>query len=154
MKLWFYTVSGLLFFSGLLWLLFHNFITPPDEFGVSHNVLEPRLLEIHGALAMVFLIVLGVLIPTHMHHPWHQRRNRMTSMFMVGGCLIMVLSGYGLYYFGGELLRPFVSKLHGIFGCLIPLILVWHVLAGRKKKAKPHKHKSSKSHHEIKSLSH
>jgi hypothetical protein len=134
MKGWFYSIAGLLFISGGFWLAVHYLTGQPDEFNMRYYMFESWLLKIHGGAAMASLMVLGVLIPTHMRYSWHQGRNRATAILLVGACILMILSGYGLYYFGGEALRSVMSGFHSILGCMLPFVLVGHILKGRKKK--------------------
>jgi len=117
---WFYSVFGVLFLSGVIWLL------------VRYSDFAPWLLRIHGAAAMASLVILGVLIPAHMRRAWERKRNQVTGIIMVALCLLMILSGYGLYYCGDELLHAWWSGFHSVVGCLFPLTLVWHVFSGRK----------------------
>lgn len=118
MNRWFYTVFGVLFLSGALWLI------------------EPGswLLKIHGATAMASLVILGVMIPSHMRRGWDQRRNRVTAVVITSFCALLIVSGYGLYYWGGEESRAVISSVHSIAGCLLPVILVTHIVTGRKQK--------------------
>ena len=124
MNRWFYSAFGVLFLSGGLWLL------------AQHGPVGTWLLRIHGAAAMLSLIILGVMIPSHMRLAWEQRRNRVTAVVMVSLCLLLVVSGYGLYYFGGEQLRSFISALHWSAGCVLPVGLLWHMVDGRKSRRK------------------
>jgi len=115
---WFYSVFGVLFFSGVVWLV------KPD----------PWLLRVHGAAAMASLLVLGVLIPSHMRRAWAQQRNRRTALAMIALCLALVLSGYGLYYCGDEAWRAWISGVHSFTGGALPFVLFWHITRGRKSK--------------------
>jgi len=117
---WFYSVFAILFFSGAIWIL------------IRYSDFAPWLLRIHGAAAMASLVMLGVLIPVHMRRAWERKRNQGTGIVMVALCLSMILSGYGLYYCGDELLRAWLSGFHSVSGCLLPMILVWHIFFGRK----------------------
>ncbi len=119
MNRWFYSVFGVLFLSGALWLI----------------VPGSWLLKIHGAAAMVSLVVLGVLIPSHMRRAWDQRRNRVTAVVMMTFCTSLIASGYGLYYFGGEEMRAWISAFHWIAGVVFPVALVGHIVADRRRAA-------------------
>lgn len=134
-KRWFYGIFGVLFSSGVLWLAAHYLFGRYDEFGIRDNSFEPLLMKIHGAAAMVSLMVLGVLIPIHMQRAWGRGRNRRTAVVIVSVCVLLILSGYGLYYLGSEEVRLWISGLHSIIGCLLPMVLLWHVLVGRKTRA-------------------
>lgn len=128
MNWWFYSALVILFLSGVVWLALHYWA---DRQGVFYSPLEPRLMKIHGAAAMLSLLVLGALIPTHMRRAWSQRRNRLTAIALVSICLSMILSGYGLYYCGSDEWRQWISGFHSVTGCSLPLALVWHILSGR-----------------------
>ena len=61
LRRWFYGIFGLLFFSGVAWLVTHYLMGQNEEFGGENNAVGPWLLKIHGAAAMASLLVLGVL---------------------------------------------------------------------------------------------
>ena len=126
LNIWFYGIFGVLFFSGIIWLAVHFFSEESEGL--------PWLLRIHGAAAMGSLVMLGVLIPSHMQRAWQQKRNQFTAAVMVGLCLLMVISGYGLYYCGSDDWRVWISGSHSVAGCALPLVLVWHIFSGRKSK--------------------
>ena len=46
----------------------------------------------------------------------------------------MVLTGYALYYFGGEETRPWISKVHWIAGLASTAVLPIHVVLGRRRR--------------------
>ena len=95
------------------------------------------LLRIHGAAAMAFLIVFGTLAQIHIRAGWRQRRNRLSGGFLVGTCLVLILTGWGLYYIGYEPLRQMGSFIHSYLGLLLPLVIYLHVLFS-KRYLKPH----------------
>ncbi len=130
MNAWFYGVFGILFFSGVMWLIVHYF-GPEQEFVETHP-LGPWLLRIHGAAAMAALVVLGVLIPTHIRTGWSQKRNQSVALVLITLCVLMVISGYGLYYCGDDVFRSWISGFHNTAGCLMPVILLWHIINERK----------------------
>lgn len=81
---------------------------------------------------MAFLIALGILIPMHIRRAWQARRNRANGAFFVTIIGILVVTGYGLYYFGDEHLRSITSWIHLMLGLVAPLLLVWHIWLGRR----------------------
>ena len=142
---WFYAVFGVLFFSGLLWLISHYILEGPGDFSSPYHQLEAWLIKIHGGAAMLSLLVLGVLIPTHMRLGWKQHRNRRSGIIIASTCMILVVSGYGLYYLGNEQWRSIASWMHSALGVGFPLILLIHILMGRgKRRGRPHRSQSHK----------
>jgi hypothetical protein len=122
--------------SGALWLLFHYFVLVRGEFGSGHHPLETWLLELHGAAAMVFFVVLGTLLPIHVRRAWQLNRNQGTGAVTISTVAILSLSGYGLYYAGGEEARSWISTLHWIIGLVGIPVIVLHILLGKRAAAR------------------
>ncbi|HTT39915.1 MAG TPA: hypothetical protein VMH32_19885 [Burkholderiales bacterium] len=130
---WVYWSSALLLVSGIFWLVFHYFLRVHGELGEEPNPLETWWLRLHGGAAMLVLIVLGSLLPVHVRRGWHQRRNLLAGGALATTALLLIASGYALYYFGGEEARPWISAFHwGIGLSALPLV-IWHIGRGRAK---------------------
>lgn len=128
---WIYWSAGLLFGSGALWLLCHYFLESHGEFGPTTHPLEPWSLRVHGAAAMLSLVLVGSLLPIHVRRAWHQRRNLLPGVVLFCVVALLTASGYALYYFGGEEARAAISVFHWAIGLGAPALMVWHVTAGR-----------------------
>ncbi len=126
---WLYGTLAVLLITGLVWAALHYYFRAGED---EINAWEPRLLKIHGAAAMLSLLMLGTLVPLHIKRAWHARKNRLSGAMMIGWFAILTVTGYGLYYSGGEKLRAWTSWIHlGVGALLVPLI-AWHVVAGWK----------------------
>jgi hypothetical protein len=130
-KHWVYWSAAGLFASGALWLLFHYFVRVHGEFGETAHPLETWWLRLHGAAAMLCLVLVGSLLPIHVRRGWHQRRNLGPGLLLLLAAMLLALTGYGLYYIGGEELRPAISAVHWLIGLATPFAMVWHIRAGR-----------------------
>ena len=130
------TVDGataLLVVSGAIWLLLHFFMVSQGEFGDTHHPLEMWMLKLHGAAAMAGLIIYGSLLPIHIRRAWTIRRNIFLGISLVVLMLLLTISGYLLYYAGGEEARPIISATHWILGVGVPALLAWHVISGKRR---------------------
>lgn len=136
-RLWIYATVTLLTVSGAAWLIFQYWLTVAGDFGPSPHPSAPWWLRLHGAAAMVFLVLLGTLLRDHVRIGWHTRRNRPSGAGLLGFSIWLTLTGYSLYYVGGETLRPWLTRLHWVPGLLWPLVLGWHIRLGRKQRL-PH----------------
>ena len=128
---WIYWAAALLFGSGALWLICHYFVSVEGEFGPVPHPAESWALRVHGAAAMLTLVVAGSLIPIHVRRAWHQRRNLLPGTLLASVLLLLTISGYALYYFAGEQARPLISVLHWGVGLAAPALLLWHIASGR-----------------------
>lgn len=125
-----YLATAALVFSGALWLVLHYFMVKQGEFGPTPHPAEPWMLRIHGAAAMAGLIVYGSLLPIHVRRAWAVRRNVVLGISVICFLLLLTVTGYLLYYAGGEELRPIISAAHWVIGLAVPLLLWWHVASG------------------------
>ncbi len=148
-QLWIYWVSALLMASGLGWLIAHYFLATAGEFGETHHFSEPWWLKLHGALAMVFLIVFGALLPAHAFRAWRLNKNRKSGAVIMGITVILVVSAYGLYYAGGDVLRDWLGVIHWVTGLMAAAGLTVHIWMGKRTRV-PHRlqHKHIQQHHQ------
>jgi hypothetical protein len=121
---WIYAVGGSLVGSGVAWLIVHYLLVGASAFGETHHPSEPWWLRLHGAAVMVFLVVLGTILPGHVTRAWSLRkncpqsvrRNIVTGILMLSLVAALALTGYALYYSGSEELRPYISTGHWVIG--------------------------------------
>lgn len=126
-----YAVLGLLWASGVGWLVFHYFLREVGEFGALPHPLEAWWLRLHGAAAFAGLWLLGLLWVVHLVPGWNARR-RWSGIVLVVLLALLVVSGYLLYYAGGEQAREVIALVHWLLGLALPLPLLWHGLRGRQ----------------------
>src|SRR5262245_39747285 len=92
-RAWFYATLGFLFFSGVFWLVFHHYVRAHGEFGETASPVEPWFLKAHGAAAMVFLVVFGTLLPTHVRRGWHRKINRSSGVVFIALNVLLIATG-------------------------------------------------------------
>jgi cation transport ATPase len=90
------------------------------------------LLMLHGGAAMATLMLLGALVPLHVQRAWRSRRNRMTGTVMVTFSATLIVTAFGLYYLGSEAIRSWASDIHIAAGVSLPVLLLAHILLGRR----------------------
>lgn len=121
-----YGVCALLWVSGACWLYLTYFAGGVVD-AAAPAPPPPLLLELHGAAAMAFLLVFGSLLPAHLPNGWRKKRQRPSGLALVGISAILVVSGWGLYYFSQEGLRSATSVVHSVLGILLPFVMGVHV---------------------------
>ena len=114
------TLAALLL-SGVYWALIHYG-------GAKPYLSEPLLMKIHGAAAMVALIVIGGLLAFHVPGGWAERRSRPSGSAMLVLCALLTLTGYLLYYAGAETARDISSYAHLALGLALLIVLGAHLL--------------------------
>ncbi len=129
-----YATFGALFLSGAGWMLLRAGGANGDELGSARGTAATWLLKIHGAAAMAALVLLGTLLLGHVRSAWQARRNQGSGAGIFATCAVLALTGYGLYYAGGERLRGVVSEIHDWIGLAFPAVIAWHVWRGTRKR--------------------
>ena len=125
-----YSVVAALFVSGAAWLMADALKDDPGS--DAWQLLAANLLMVHGGAAMVMLIVFGALFPVHIRRAWRVRKNRLSGSAMVTLNGLLILTAFGLYYAGSELIRPWISGAHIAAGFALAFLTVLHILLGRK----------------------
>jgi hypothetical protein len=130
-RLTLYGTGLLLFISGTAWA-WANHLDEAGRAGEGLRDLKPWLLKIHGFSAMAFVLLLGTLLTGHVRRAWHASKNRSNGAFFLTAISLLTVSGYALYYIGGEELRSGASQFHLWLGVVSPGLLVWHIWSGRR----------------------
>ena len=123
-----YVVFALLFLSGVAWA-YWNYLKSPGDFEAGAKAWA---MKIHGAAAMAILVLVGMLLNGHVRFAWRAGRNRTNGSIFLGAFAILTITGYGLYYAGGEKLRADMSWIHLAVGLALPILLLVHILMGRR----------------------
>lgn len=131
MRLTFHTTSAVLFLSGAVWAWVHH-LDETARAGEALRQFKPWLFKVHGFSAMTFVLLLGMLLTGHVRRGWRARKNQRNGAFFLTSVCLLTLSGYALYYIGGESLRAGARAFHLWLGLATPALLVWHIRSGRK----------------------
>jgi|APSaa5957512535_1039671.scaffolds.fasta_scaffold30374_2 hypothetical protein len=83
------------------------------------------LLQIHGGATFVMLLILGNLFNFHVSDKISSAKNRRTGIVLLACMLVLIITGYLLYY-GNLNLRSISGISHTIIGILATLLLVYH----------------------------
>ncbi len=94
-------VCALLWLSGALWLLAHYVYPEHNEFGVLPNRFEAPLMRLHGMIAVAGVFLFGWIGAGHVRARWSAALNRASGLWLLGCAVVLVVSGYALYYTTG-----------------------------------------------------
>jgi hypothetical protein len=145
-----YTSGTALLASGLAWLVLHY--AAGAGAGELPHPLEAWTMRLHGLAAFAGLFMLGVVADSHIprgwrmsapvrprtefrsalheaspmrrRHRWARQRHSGVWLATLGGAL--ALTGYLLYYFAPETLRPALGWLHSGLGVAMGGVLLEH----------------------------
>ena len=130
-----YATIALVFSSGAAWAWLHHFAQRAGEFGESAHPAELWMQKLHGASAMLSLILLGTMLVSHVPLAWRAQRNRPTGTSLFAVLAFLIGTGYALYYSGNDRLRDWLGWGHLWIGVALPLFLALHVWRGKRRPA-------------------
>jgi len=125
-----YFSGAVLLLTGCLWLAIHYSIGAGT--GELPHPLEAWSLRVHGLAAFAGVFVLGVLAAAHIPQGWrlsqHRRwaTQRTSGLWLCASGALLVLSGYALFYFAPEAIRPAMGWVHAVIGAVMALLIASH----------------------------
>jgi hypothetical protein len=123
-----YIAFAVLFLTGAVWLV-ADALKESDEIWQQTAA---NLLMVHGGVAMLALMLIGALVPMHLRRAWSARKNRITGTVMATFNAVLIITAFGLYYSGSDVVRPWISRLHYGLGLALPVLFLVHVVSGRR----------------------
>jgi len=124
-QIWLLTLSGSgLSLSGGAWLLLHYYGQQPGDFGPEMNPLEPLMMKLHGFVLIPALLGIGGMLVAHIPKGWTHEHQRIAGIALCVVLLALTVSGYMLYYVGGEAVREWTSLIHWVVGLALPIIFL------------------------------
>jgi hypothetical protein len=142
LRFWNYAVFATLLATGVIWLIADMLKTSADE--EFWQAIAANVLMLHGMTAMIALVMLGAVVALHVRHSWRAGKNRISGAVMVGTNALLVVTAWGLYYAGSDLLRAVAADVHIAVGIALPALVIAHVVLGRRtrKRAYPERSRS------------
>ena len=125
-----YALFATLLATGAAWLVADAL--KDGDGGEIWQAIAANLLMIHGGASMVTLVLLGTLYPLHMRLGWRANRNRVSGSLMVTINGLLIVTAFGLYYSGSDVLRAWTGYVHIVVGLALPILVGIHVLLGRR----------------------
>ena len=89
-------------------------------------------MRLHGLAAFAGLFALGMVAASHLPHGWHlsgRRRfahQRGSGLLLCALALLLAGTGYLLYYFSPETVRPTLGWVHSASGMAMAVAMLLH----------------------------
>jgi hypothetical protein len=119
----FLVLTAALFFSGLLYFILDKLVNRGPWHGMT--------LHLHGIIGLIFMVVFGDLLPTHVAPGLQGKVRRKTGLWVLALTGLLLLSVPALYYLTNEDLRTSVALIHTLLGLVVVVPFGIHLLHGR-----------------------
>ena len=120
-----YGAAALLWVSGAVWLVLHYVYPQSTPFGPLPNPSEAPLMRAHGLIAVCGVFLIGWMMAAHVTARWASERNRRSGLTLAAAALLLIVSGYALYYTTGSP-HDAAALAHEAFGVLSPVAALAH----------------------------
>jgi hypothetical protein len=130
-KKWVNGIGFGVWMSGAGWLMVHYLLKHQDSFGIPGNSAETWWLKVHGAFSFLAIWGGGFLWGFHIIKAWPRHQHRWSGGILITALLLLILSGYLLYYVADERSRESISLFHWIVGLGFPVAYLTHRLTKR-----------------------
>ncbi len=120
----------LLLFTGVLWLAVHYSVGAGA--GELPHPVEAWSMRLHGLAAFAALFMLGVLAAIHVPQGWRQTfryrwaGQRNTGLTLCALAAVLAVTGYMLYYFAPDPIRPALGWVHAVAGVAMAALILVH----------------------------
>jgi hypothetical protein len=116
-----WTVYGVAFatwITGVLWLIYHYFMTTEGRFGPQTHPLEPWWKTIHAGVSFFAIGILGLLWGVHILRGWNANWRRWSGGTLAAFFFVLSATGFALYYIYmiDEEWRAWTSIIHWVLG--------------------------------------
>jgi hypothetical protein len=125
-----YLSAFVLLATGVAWLAAH-YLAGAGADGLPHP-LEAWTTRLHGLAAFLGLFILGAMAGAHIPQGWrlsgrHRWAQQRASGVALCGCAgLLALTGYLLYYFAPENVRPPLGWIHSGIGFAMAVLVLVH----------------------------
>ncbi|MEH6357562.1 MAG: hypothetical protein V7745_01130 [Pseudomonadales bacterium] len=122
--------------TGIAFFIFSRYITIDGDFGPEKHPWQFPVLMMHGVAAFLMMMACGSLLTNHVPSGWRQNKLRLMGLTLVAFLVLQVVSAYLLYYLSSDEIRAVTSNIHAASGFLFPLLLIAHIVHGKRLKTR------------------
>lgn len=130
---WLYLLIGVLWASGIAWLVLDLWFARAGEFGREPHPLCAPLLLLHGIVSLPVLYLAGWVSSRHATLQWKLRKRRASGSLFALLLLVLAASGFALFFLTGDAAQRFSAVAHEVIGVLAPLSILEHWFTGRRR---------------------
>lgn len=115
--------------TGAIWLIFHYYLQSEGPFGFESHPLEKTWIILHAGFSFVAIWLFGMLWGIHIVRGWNMKWRRKSGGTMVGVMVVLIVSGYSLYYIESQVIDDWTAIFHWVVGLAALVMFFVHWLS-------------------------
>lgn len=127
-----HTSFAAVWLTGFVVFLLRHFYQVSTEFGSAPHPWQPKLLVIHGIIAVPVLYLFGWISARHVGEGWRHGKNRWSGLPLLAVTAVLALSGFAGFYLTNEAARSANGSIHEILGLALIVPALFHWIIGRR----------------------
>ncbi|MFT6333024.1 MAG: hypothetical protein ACJAW3_001374 [Lentimonas sp.] len=144
-QFWLFILIAISFLSGVGFFILSEFFNVMGEFGQEKHPAGFTILKIHGGAAFLMMATYGFFLGGHVKKAWKMKTKPIFGIITAILPLLLMITGYLLYYIAADLMREIVEYTHLGIGVLLPIILTAHILNPPSKNKKQRRLRDEKN---------
>lgn len=129
-----YVTFGLLWVTGIGWLILDTWFAVPGEFGLTPHAWTAPMLLVHGVFAVPTIGLIGWIAARHSVPQWKARQRRNSGGLFAATLSVLSVSGFALFFLINEAGQRATARLHEWIGVLFTLFVLEHWHFGRRRR--------------------
>jgi hypothetical protein len=126
-----HAVFAALWIAGAWVFVLKHFFETPSEFGLAPHPWQPKILMIHGMIAVLATYLFGWISSRHVTDTWRRGVDRRSGIALIGLIALLIVSGFASFFFVDDSLRKWNGSIHEILGLALVVPWIVHLLYGR-----------------------
>jgi hypothetical protein len=125
-RFWIFSILGVLWLTGIAWLLLDQFYTRHGEFGITPHPLQGPLLLLHGIVAILSMYMFGWIVARHVSRWWAVRRRRFSGSVFTVFLTLLSVSGFALFFLVDDASQHVAALIHDLLGLAAAAFAIQH----------------------------
>ena len=132
-----YASFGALWVTGAAIFTLRHFFQAAGEFGPAPHPWQPKVLVVHGIMAVIVTYLFGWISAEHAGDAWRRGVSRASGVWLLVLMGVLTVGGFAAFFLVDDSIRSVNGTIHEFLGLALVLPWIAHWRTGRGKRRVP-----------------